>query len=159
MYGEKHMLGFVSALSSALALIVLIASVLLANLLTVSIKKKDKAYDIKLVGQLTKKDFPNEKSIGEYKRVGGKEIMISKNILSSKSFPVEPSSYTKISTGCSYGNNFNYDVASKLSSLNYLILKKKYFNGNISVIMEKPHYINAGINDCWVKTESDNVSK
>ncbi len=40
-----YMLGFVSALSSTLAIVVLIASVLLVNVLSVSVKKSQKEFE------------------------------------------------------------------------------------------------------------------
>lgn len=43
-----YMLGFVSALSSTLAIVVLIASVLLVNVLSVSVKKAKKNLKLKL---------------------------------------------------------------------------------------------------------------
>ncbi|HGB6042411.1 TPA: hypothetical protein ACIVWC_004875, partial [Salmonella enterica subsp. diarizonae serovar 61:l,v:z35] len=44
------MLGFVSALSAALAIIVLIASVMLVNLLSLSIEKSNQHFQIKFSG-------------------------------------------------------------------------------------------------------------
>lgn len=160
MFGE-NMLGFVSALSSTLAIVVLISSVLLVNLLTFTLNKSEKDYQLKLNENVMKQeeassDVQNvvlgngqDKSSG----VNLSGASISKNIISLKELPPRNSNITDIVTGCSYGNNFSYEVASKLSTLNYIILAKKFMGTNVKITLEQPILDEKKVNDCWITQE------
>ncbi|EAM2866729.1 hypothetical protein AHS81_23905 [Salmonella enterica] len=157
------MLGFVSALSATLAIIVLIASVMLVNLLSVSMEKSKQKFQIKFSGINESKtaNYDDGKKKGDEQRKENhsnsrdQKLMISKYVISPKDLPSANSNVVEIETGCSYGNNFSYDVASKLSSLNYIILLKKYVAGDVKVNIQKPTYHGDGINDCWVNAKSN----
>lgn len=157
MFGE-NMLGFVSALSSTLAIVVLISSVLLVNLLTFTLNKSEKDYQLKLNENVMKQeetssDVQNvELGNGQDKSSGVNlsGVSISKNIISLKELPPRNSSITDIVTGCSYGNNFSYEVASKLSTLNYIILAKNFIGTNVKITLEQPILDEKKVNDCWV---------
>lgn len=141
MFGE-NMLGFVSALSSTLAIVVLISSVLLVNLLTFTLNKSEKDYQLKLNENVMKQE--------EASSVNLSGVSISKNIISLKELPPRNSSITDIVTGCSYGNNFSYEVAAKLSTLNYIILAKNFIGTNVKITLEQPILDEKKVNDCWV---------
>ncbi|EFL3127034.1 hypothetical protein JMJ20_005175 [Escherichia coli] len=136
------MLGFVSALSSTLAIVVLISSVLLVNLLTFTLNKSEKDYQLKLNENVMKQE--------EASSVNLSGVSISKNIISLKELPPRNSSITDIVTGCSYGNNFSYEVAAKLSTLNYIILAKNFIGTNVKITLEQPILDEKKVNDCWV---------
>ncbi|EOJ4673083.1 hypothetical protein ACM3C5_004997 [Escherichia coli] len=136
------MLGFVSALSSTLAIVVLISSVLLVNLLTFTLNKSEKDYQLKLNENVMKQE--------EASGVNLSGVSISKNIISLKELPPRNSSITDIVTGCSYGNNFSYEVAAKLSTLNYIILAKNFIGTNVKITLEQPILDEKKVNDCWV---------
>ncbi len=152
MFGE-NMLGFVSALSSTLAIVVLISSVLLVNLLNFTLNKTEKDYQLKLNENVMKQEESSSDvqnvvlGNGQDKSSG---VNISKNIISLKELPSRNSSITDIVTGCSYGNNFSYEVASKLSALNYIILAKNFIGTNVKITLEQPILDEEKVNNCWV---------
>ncbi|EGH0973260.1 hypothetical protein ID370_004732 [Salmonella enterica] len=161
------MFGFVSALSATLAIIVLITSIMLVNLLSVSMEKSKQNFQIKFSGVIDSESLAN--TGGEKGEKGDKsynsdtsndmeydvqQLMISKYVISPKDLPKERYNIAEIETGCSYGNNFSYDVASKLVALNYIILAKAYASSDIRLNLQKPTYDENGINDCWVNTKS-----
>ncbi|EBA3270261.1 hypothetical protein AHK49_25405, partial [Salmonella enterica] len=147
------MLGFVSALSATLAIIVLITSIMLVNLLSVSMEKSKQNFQIKFSGVIDSESLAN--TGGEKGEKGDKsynsdtsndmeydvqQLMISKYVISPKDLPKERYNIAEIETGCSYGNNFSYDVASKLVALNYIILAKAYASSDIRLNLQKPTY-------------------
>ncbi|ELM4676175.1 hypothetical protein Q3Q70_004731 [Salmonella enterica] len=158
------MLGFVSALSATLAIIVLITSIMLVNLLSVSMEKSKQNFQIKFSGVIDSESLANtggEKGDKSYNsdtsndmEYDVQQLMISKYVISPKDLPKERYNIAEIETGCSYGNNFSYDVASKLVALNYIILAKAYASSDIRLNLQKPTYDENGINDCWVNTKS-----
>ncbi|EGS1756582.1 hypothetical protein EU672_004970, partial [Escherichia coli] len=92
------MLGFVSALSSTLAIVVLIASVLLVNVLSVSVKKSQKEFEIKITDQFNQSNPSGEgvsqKGTGTGTGTGtgntdlpSTGIIKSKYVLSAKDLP------------------------------------------------------------------------
>ncbi|QPR27646.1 hypothetical protein I6G97_14690 [Edwardsiella hoshinae] len=160
------MLGFVSALSATLAIIVLIASVMLVNLLSVSLEKSKQNFQIKFSGIIDsepsgKNGGKNRDQEGQSDKFGAgtgrdnsdPQRMISKYVISPQDLPPAQSNLAEIETGCSYGNNFSYDVASKLAALNYIILAKAYASSDVKIYIQKPNYDENGINDCWVNTK------
>ncbi|EFH5302073.1 hypothetical protein GY512_004933 [Escherichia coli] len=160
------MLGFVSALSSTLAIVVLIASVLLVNVLSVSVKKSQKEFEIKITDQFNQSNPSGEgvsqKGTGTGTGTGtgntdlpSTGIIKSKYVLSAKDLPPKNSLISKVTVSCSYGNNFNYDVASKLLTINYIILEKHFFNTAVKVVMQKPVYDENKINDCSIVTNNE----
>ncbi|EOT1267742.1 hypothetical protein ACNJ62_003430 [Escherichia coli] len=158
------MLGFVSALSSTLAIVVLIASVLLVNVLSVSVKKSQKEFEIKITDQFNQSNPSGEgasqKGTGTGTGTGNTDlpstgIIKSKYVLSAKDLPPKNSLISKVTVSCSYGNNFNYDVASKLLTINYIILEKHFFNTAVKVVMQKPVYDENKINDCSIVTNNE----
>ncbi|EEU1877768.1 hypothetical protein OHF21_21130 [Escherichia coli] len=157
-----YMLGFVSALSSTLAIVVLIASVLLVNVLSVSVKKSQKEFEIKITDQFNQSNPSGEgvSQKGTGTGTGNTElpstgIIKSKYVLSAKDLPPKNSLISKVTVSCSYGNNFNYDVASKLLTINYIILEKHFFNTAVKVVMQKPVYDENKINDCSIVTNNE----
>ncbi|EBK1899482.1 hypothetical protein WW83_24045, partial [Salmonella enterica subsp. enterica serovar Kentucky] len=137
------MLGFVSALSATLAIIVLIASVMLVNLLSLSIDKKNKDYHLQYMG------VKENRSDTDKNKPRDSDLMFSNNIISIKYISQHLSNISEIDIGCSYGNNYNYDVASKLLSINYVILVKYYTPRGGKVNLIKPSYDKNSINKCW----------
>ncbi|EEY8282357.1 TPA: hypothetical protein HIT51_004126 [Escherichia coli] len=157
-----YMLGFVSALSSTLAIVVLIASVLLVNVLSVSVKKSQKEFEIKITDQFNQSNPSGEGASQKGTGTGtgntdlpSTGIIKSKYVLSAKDLPPKNSLISKVTVSCSYGNNFNYDVASKLLTINYIILEKHFFNTAVKVVMQKPVYDENKINDCSIVTNNE----
>ncbi|EJA4167060.1 hypothetical protein MWU01_005126, partial [Escherichia coli] len=110
------MLGFVSALSSTLAIIVLIASVTLVNLVTFSIKKKQTEYYTKITEPQL--ESGGENGLSKSNRSQGEPVFyehVNNSLLSVEDLPPRNLAIPLIKVQCTYGNNFNLEVASKLA--------------------------------------------
>lgn len=143
------MLGFVSALSSTLAIIVLIASVTLVNLVTFSIKKKQTEYYTKITEPQL--ESGGENGLGKGNRSQGEPVFyehVNNSLLSVEDLPPRNLAIPLIKVQCTYGNNFNFEVASKLATLNYIILKKYYDGTDVKIMLEKPLIDEATTNSC-----------
>lgn len=149
MFGD-NMLGFVSALSSTLAIVVLISSVLLVNLLTFSLKKSEKEFQLKITEAATQSDNKQKGVLDAGQNDRLNNVSISKHLISSKELPPRDANISAISTGCTFGNNFSYEVASKISALNYIILEKHFTDSNTKITLEKPKLSESKVNDCWI---------
>ncbi|HFF1903917.1 TPA: hypothetical protein ACGBJ6_004656, partial [Escherichia coli] len=97
------MLGFVSALSSTLAIVVLIASVLLVNVLSVSVKKSQKEFEIKITDQFNQSNPSGEGASQKGTGTGtgntdlpSTGIIKSKYVLSAKDLPPKNSLISKV---------------------------------------------------------------
>lgn len=134
------MLGFVSALSSAVAVMILLMSALLANLLSVSLEKEKKKSKINFesVPQVEKaKDDRdgNQTHKGKERNENGRSsISISGLSLTPKVLKPLEHSPNPISIECTFGNNLSYDVASKYLTYNYIVSKLMFKNKQVVVL-------------------------
>ncbi|AIP97902.1 hypothetical protein ACLLS5_001585 [Salmonella enterica] len=129
------MLGFVSALSSAVAVMILLLSVLLANLLSVAITKDNKLDSANLTYEADNKDQTDV--------VMGKGFSLSvKDLLPLRSSDAAVRLY------CTYGNNLSLEVAKKYTTYNYIVAKSAL--GDKKIIVEQPIYENKK-NTCIVE--------
>ncbi|SPW33104.1 Uncharacterised protein [Edwardsiella tarda] len=145
-------------------MIVLIASVMLVNLLSVSMEKSQQNFQIKFSGINGSESQANARGEKEGKSdkpgaandrdSSDRQLMISQYVISPKDLPMVNSDLAEIETGCSYGNNFSYDVASKLAAINYIILAKAYASSEVRIYIQKPVYDENNINDCWVNSKA-----
>lgn len=129
------MLGFVSALSSAVAVMILLLSVLLANLLSVAITKDNKLDSANLAYEADNK--------AQIDAAMGKGFSLSvKDLLPLRSSDVAVRLY------CTYGNNLSLEVAKKYTTYNYIVAKSAL--GDKKIIVEQPIYENKK-NTCIVE--------
>ncbi|WP_095907161.1 hypothetical protein [Enterobacter cloacae] len=148
------MIGFVSALSSTLAIVVLIASVLFVNFLTFTKKKSETDFHLKLNKSIIKQEegdyIPLDRGQEESSDSNLSGLSMSEHIISPKDLLSLNSNIKEIATGCYYGNNFSYEVASKLSTLNYIVLVKSLMDTNVKITLEEPKLDENKVNNCWV---------
>lgn len=133
------MLGFVSALSSAVAVMILLMSVLLTNLLSVTSEKDKKMGHANLL--LAGSSGTSEKKTDSAK--SGKTVQPGKGYsLSAKDllpFKNVENAKKDIVIYCTYGNNLSLSVSQKYSTYNYIIVKKT-LGSHVNLTVEQPIY-------------------
>lgn len=140
------MLGFVSALSSSVAVMVLLMSVLLANVLSTTMgmeKNKDKTF---LEGISDKQNIENNKNIENNQNNIMKSLVFNHADLKVMNNP----KIKVISVHCSYGNNLSFDSSMTYTVYNTVLIKKNI--PNITVVAEKPVKDTQGENTCFLKS-------
>ncbi|EEJ0025500.1 hypothetical protein Y657_000325 [Salmonella enterica subsp. enterica] len=135
------MLGFVSALSSAVAVMILLMSALLANLLSISLAKEmnKSKLNFESIPQVDKTDDEN----------GRVAISISGLSLTPKILKPFENSPNPISIECSFGKNLSYEVASKYLTYNYIVSKLMFKNKKVIALPLKEK--NNEANTCVIK--------
>lgn len=132
------MLGFVSALSSAVAVMILLMSALLANLLSVSLQKEKNKSKLNVVSvpQVEKTEDGPEGNQTKKGKGGNGRSGISVSGLSFTPKVLEPFEHTPnpISIECTFGNNLSYEVASKYLTYNYIVSSLMYRNKKVIVL-------------------------
>ncbi|HEQ1859953.1 TPA: hypothetical protein VEO38_003539 [Providencia alcalifaciens] len=134
------MLGFVSALSASVAVMVLLMSVLLANVLATTLEaeqNKDKAL---LEG--TK----DNQSVQDEKTNMMKSLVFSHDVVKVMDNP----KVKAINVYCSYGNNLTLNTAMTYTIYNTVLIKKNI--PNITVSAEKPVEDTKNTNTCFLKS-------
>lgn len=141
MFGNVTMLGFVSALSSAVAVMILLMSVLLANLLSAAISK-----DAKLDSSTLNYSSGSEESEDKPKIVitPGKGFSLSVSDL----LPLR-SSDSAVRIYCAYGNNMSLEIAKKYTTYNYIVAKSVL--GDKKIVVVSPIYEPTSKNNCAVE--------
>lgn len=137
------MLGFVSALSSAVAVMILLMSVLLANLLSVVAEKEKKMEHANLLlVESSEKKTNSEKSSSV--KPGKGYSLSAKDLLPLKKTEKDIVLY------CTYGNNLSLSVSQKYSTYNYIIVRKT-LGSHVNLTVEKPIYEPSKKNTCIVE--------
>ncbi|ECG1194401.1 hypothetical protein FPE49_003306 [Salmonella bongori] len=141
MFGNVTMLGFVSALSSAVAVMILLMSVLLANLLSAAISK-----DAKLNSSTLNYSSGSVEPNGKSKVVitPGKGFSLSVSDL----LPLR-SSDSAVRIYCAYGNNMSLEIAKKYTTYNYIVAKSVL--GDKKIVVVSPIYEPTSKNNCAVE--------
>ncbi|MEB2439816.1 hypothetical protein [Citrobacter braakii] len=124
------MLGFVSALSSAVAVMILLMSVLLTNLLSVTSTKDKKMEHANLLlstSSGTSNEDTNSVKPGRGYSLSAKDLLPLKN------------TEKDIVIYCTYGNNLSLNVSQKYSTYNYIIVKKS-LGSRVNITVEQPIY-------------------
>ncbi|EME8509013.1 hypothetical protein V0N18_004868 [Salmonella enterica] len=129
------MMGFVAALSSSIAFIILIMSAQLLNILNASINR-DK------VMASVHAEIQEKKLTPELKKQGMISYYLSENDVSNLNFN------RNIIMTCNYGNNLSEDISKNIMVYNFLMVKKK--NPNAFVTLLKPEYLPGKTNSCSI---------
>ncbi|WP_253912697.1 hypothetical protein [Salmonella bongori] len=139
------MLGFVSALSSAVAVMILLMSVLLANLLSAAISK-DAKLNSSTLNYSSGSGSGSEESKGKPKVVitPGKGFSLSVSDL----LPLR-SSDSAVRIYCAYGNNMSLEIAKKYTTYNYIVAKSVL--GDKKIVVVSPIYEPTSKNNCAVE--------
>lgn len=138
------MLGFVSALSSAVAVMILLMSVLLANLLSAAISKDAKLNSATLSLSSVEGGGAKENKKNAIIHEPGQGFSLSATDLISLA-----SANTTVRVYCTYGNNLSLDVAKKYTTYNYIVTKSALANSKI--IVGQPVYEPKSKNNCIVE--------
>lgn len=142
------MLGFVSALSSAVAVMILIMTTLLINLGTTMLAREKALKSIQIDELSSTQHNQNEiKKTHENILFGG--LSLSTSDLKK----IKESGVATLIIYCQYGSNLSKTVATKISTLNYLRLKK-FLGDKTEVILLSPPYVET-TNSCYVEIKND----
>ncbi|HBA7888963.1 TPA: hypothetical protein J1Z77_004302 [Escherichia coli] len=138
------MLGFVSALSSAVAVMILIMTTLLINLGATMLAREKALKSIQI----------DKLSSTQHNQKTHENILFGGLSLSTSDLKkIKESGVPTLITYCQYGSNLSKTVATKISTLNYLRLKK-YLGDKTEVILLSPPYVET-TNSCYVEIKND----
>ncbi|HGS4434512.1 TPA: hypothetical protein ACMDNU_003660 [Vibrio cholerae] len=138
------MLGFVSALSSAVAVMILIMTTLLINLGVVMIKKEEEVKTIRI-----DKIEVNDSEAKSESKESVKNILSGLSISSEELRKIKSSNEKNLVVYCEYGKNLSNDVARKISTLNYIRLKMVIEDANIE--LKSPVLSESSTNTCYIE--------
>ncbi|MGF7483643.1 hypothetical protein [Providencia sp. SP181] len=143
------MLGFISALSAAVATMILLMSVLLANVLASALteeKNKNKAV-------LMNVDYQDKgEGAGEGKYVNlnmMKSLIFSSEVLTA----IKKTQTKNIDLYCSYGHNLNLDAALTYTIYNTILIKRNIQKVNVTA--NSPIEDTENINTCYLKSNDN----
>ena len=141
------MLGFVSALSASVSVMILLMAVLLANVMSSAMDMEENKNKAKILGI--------EDNGGESKDINNNKNKNIHNTMKSLTFNYEilnTIDYNKIKgieIYCSYGNNLTLDTALTYTVYNTVYLKKNI--PQVSIKALKPAEDKNGLNSCFFK--------
>nr|WP_182028027.1 hypothetical protein [Vibrio parahaemolyticus] len=135
------MLGFVSALSSAVAVMILIMTTLLINLGVVMIKKEEEAKYIRI------DKFTDTSS--SYRKQMNDSIFSGLSLSLDDLKIIKDANPESIVVYCQYGKNLSKEVATKISTFNYIRLNMILRNSEITLL--PPILTDTAINTCFVE--------
>ncbi|WP_369309726.1 hypothetical protein [Providencia rettgeri] len=143
------MLGFVSALSASVAVMVLLMSVLLANVLSTTMemeKNKNKAI---LEGVKNQSIADNENTISSNIT---QSLVLNNEIMKE----LKQDKINTIELSCSYGNNITLDAAMTYTIYNTVLIKRNI--PQIVIDAKKPVEDKININTCFFKSKKDEAN-
>ncbi|MCD2529584.1 hypothetical protein ACLI07_20285 [Providencia huaxiensis] len=147
------MLGFISALSAAVATMTLLMAVLLANVLSSTMAAEENKGKAALIG-IDNSNTEASASINTDSNNGnGKNIMKSLIFSHDTIKFINHKKVKSIDIYCSYGNNISFDVAMTYTIYNTVLIKKSTPNVHIKAL--KPIEDNQGVNACFLKSEEN----
>ncbi|ECF7608714.1 hypothetical protein KUQ36_003451 [Salmonella enterica] len=129
------MMGFVAALSSSIAFIILIMSAQLLNILNASISRDKVMASVHV-------EIQEKKLTPRLKKQGMISYYLSENDVINLNFN------RNIIITCNYGNNLSEDISKNIMVYNFLMIKKK--NPNAHVTLLKPEYLPGKTNSCSI---------
>ncbi|MEX0425550.1 hypothetical protein KDV38_17680 [Providencia rettgeri] len=145
------MLGFISALSAAVATMTLLMAVLLANVLSSTMAAEKNKGKAALIG-IDNRDTEASSSINTDSN-SGNNIMTSLMFSHDTLKLIDHKKVKSIDVYCSYGNNISFDAAMTYTIYNTVLIKKNMPNVHIKAL--KPIEDNQGVNACFLKSEEN----
>lgn len=143
------MLGFISALSAAVATMILLMSVLLANVLASALteeKNKNKA----VLMNVDYQDKGEGAGEGEYVNLKMmKSLIFSSEVLTA----IKKTQTKNIDLYCSYGHNLNLDAALTYTIYNTILIKRNIQKVNVTA--NSPIEDTENINTCYLKSNDN----
>ena len=150
-------MGFVSALSSSVAVIILIMAVMLVNSIQSALNAKNKSQDPSVQAQVVEVEGKSkEKTQTKLPQAGTVDLnpnLVTKQMLTE----LEEINPKTISTYCEYGNNYSYEVATRFTTFNSVVLYKGLKGKDAIVDAAPPVFIEDKQNKCYIKYEWRNV--
>lgn len=135
------MLGFVSALSASVSVMILLMAVLLANVMSSAMDIEKNKHKAKLLGIKNS----TESKVSTNKTM--KSLIFNNEILNN----VDHKKIKEIEMYCSYGNNLTLDAALTYTVYNTVYLKRNIPQVKIKAL--KPVEDNSGVNNCFFKSQ------
>ncbi|MGO2304111.1 MAG: hypothetical protein ACTH5W_05350 [Providencia sp.] len=155
------MLGFISALSAAVATMTLLMAVLLANVLSSTMAAEQNKGKATLMGIEEDKlgdsteinNNNNDSNSRNYGSSNGNSMIKSLTFSHDTLKLIDNNKVKSIDVYCSYGNNISLDAAMTYTIYNTILIKKN--TPNISIKALKPVEDSDGVNACFLKSEEN----
>lgn len=143
------MLGFISALSAAVATMILLMSVLLANVLASALTEEENKNKAVLMN-IDYQDKGEGEGDGEYVNLKMmKSLIFSNEVLTA----IKKTQTKNIDLYCSYGHNLNLDAALTYTIYNTILIKRNIQKVNVTA--NSPIEDTENINTCYLKSNDN----
>lgn len=143
------MLGFISALSAAVATMILLMSVLLANVLASALTEEENKNKAVLMN-IDYQDKGKGEGDGEYVNLKMmKSLIFSSEVLTA----IKKTQTKNIDLYCSYGHNLNLDAALTYTIYNTILIKRNIQKVNVTA--NSPIEDTENINTCYLKSNDN----
>lgn len=145
------MLGFISALSAAVATMILLMSVLLANVLASALTEEENKNKAVLMNiDYQDKGEGDGDGDGEYVNLKMmKSLIFSNEVLTA----IKKTQTKNIDLYCSYGHNLNLDAALTYTIYNTILIKRNIQKVNVTA--NSPIEDTENINTCYLKSNDN----
>ncbi|WP_404462115.1 hypothetical protein [Providencia rettgeri] len=145
------MLGFISALSAAVATMILLMSVLLANVLASALTEEENKNKAVLMNiDYQDKGEGEGEGDGEYVNLKMmKSLIFSNEVLTA----IKKTQTKNIDLYCSYGHNLNLDAALTYTIYNTILIKRNIQKVNVTA--NSPIEDTENINTCYLKSNDN----
>lgn len=148
----NDMLGFVSALSASVSVMILLMAVLLANVMSSAMDMEENKHKAKILGIEDNGGEIKDKNKNIHNTM--KSLTFNYEILNT----IDYNKIKSIEIYCSYGNNLTLDTALTYTVYNTVYLKKNI--PQVSIKALKPAEDKNGLNSCFLKgKEKENEKK
>lgn len=149
------MLGFVSALSASVSVMILLMAVLLANVMSSAMDMEENKHKAKILGIEDNGGEIKDKNKNKNKNIHNtmKSLTFNYKILNT----IDYNKIKSIEIYCSYGNNLTLDTALTYTVYNTVYLKKNI--PQVSIKALKPAEDKNGLNSCFLKGKEKESEK
>ncbi|HHR5909623.1 TPA: hypothetical protein ACS72F_002891 [Providencia alcalifaciens] len=149
------MLGFVSALSASVSVMILLMAVLLANVMSSAMDMEENKHKAKILGIEDNGGEIKDKNKNKNKNIHNtmKSLTFNYEILNT----IDYNKIKSIEIYCSYGNNLTLDTALTYTVYNTVYLKKNI--PQVSIKALKPAEDKNGLNSCFLKGKEKESEK
>ncbi|HHR5991689.1 TPA: hypothetical protein ACS73B_003259 [Providencia alcalifaciens] len=145
------MLGFVSALSASVSVMILLMAVLLANVMSSAMDMEENKHKAKILGIDDNGGEIKDKNKNIHNTM--KSLTFNYEILNT----IDYNKIKSIEIYCSYGNNLTLDTALTYTVYNTVYLKKNI--PQVSIKALKPAEDKNGLNSCFLKGKEKESEK
>lgn len=147
------MIGFVSALSSSLAIIILIMSVMMLNMMQGAENEKDQIQSQLMMEAEEAEEQKKKDNNKKAKQEDENKLELNNNVVSE--YYIKKINKMKdvkmLTVYCEYGTTLDYTVASKFTTFNAIVLAKKFSQYKLNV--QEPLLQQSTDNKCFIINE------